>query len=55
MEGNQKVQKAPNAPKWLDEGLPVGVFDDESSERLWDECCASHPDSPFAEWENKKV
>ena len=39
---------------WLDEGLPVGVLNDEQSEQLWDACCASHPDDPFLEWENKR-
>jgi hypothetical protein len=38
----------------LDEGLPVGVLDNEQSEQLWDACCASHPGDPFAEWENKR-
>ena len=36
---------------WLDECVPVGVFDDEQSEQIWDACCASHPDNPFSEWE----
>ncbi len=39
---------------WLDEGLPVGVFDDEQSEQLWDACCASHTGDPFAVWEKRK-
>ena len=39
---------------WLDECVPVGVFDDEQSERLWDECCVSCPDNPFSEWEKQK-
>ncbi len=39
---------------WLDEGLPVGVLDNEQSEQLWDACSASYPDDPFAEWEKRK-
>lgn len=39
---------------WLDEGLPAGVLRDELSEQLWDDCCASHPDDPFSEWERRK-
>ncbi len=39
---------------WLDEGLPVGVFEDAQSERLWDDCCTSHHGDPFAEWEKRK-
>ena len=39
---------------WLDEGLPVGVLDDEQAEQLWEACTASHPDDPFAEWEKRK-
>ncbi|CDQ10559.1 protein of unknown function [Acidithiobacillus ferrivorans] len=39
---------------WLDEGLPVRVFDDDQSEQLWDACCASCPGDPFTEWEKQK-
>ena len=39
---------------WLDECLPAGVFDGEQHERLWDACCASHPDDPFSQWERRK-
>ena len=41
-------------PAWLDEGLPVGVLDNEQSEQLWDTCCASHPEDPFTEWGKRK-
>ena len=39
---------------WLDEGLPVGVLDDEQSEQLWDVCSASYSDDPFAGLEKRK-
>jgi hypothetical protein len=39
---------------WLDEGLPVGVLNDEQSEQLWEACSASHTGDPFAEWEKRK-
>jgi hypothetical protein len=42
------------AKKWLDESLPVGVLEDEQSELVWEECCASCPDNPFLEWERRK-
>ncbi len=51
---HNREQEMKSKPLWLDESLPAGVLDGEQTERLWDACCASHPDDPFSEWEKQK-